>query len=223
MLSEVLVLLTSSNPLMLIVFTPLTVHLYNTALAFSKLEWCERDCVSVYNCAICTNLCASPWQRPISHFCPHPSVSGKKIVIPHLPYSPDLALCDFFLLPKLKLKLKGRWFDTNEEIQAKSQKVLDTLTEKDFQEAFQKWRRRWHQCLHVGASVTAAGRPYAEFYSVSPVNFGSTHVYDLWLHWVFLLCVPHVQWGCNPGMGSITDCLEQYYRLLGSASFLLNV
>jgi transposase len=47
-------------------------------------------------------------------------------VIPHPPYSPDLAPCEFFLFPKMKLKLKGRRFDTTEEIQAKSQKVLDT-------------------------------------------------------------------------------------------------
>jgi hypothetical protein len=38
----------------------------------------------------------------------------------------------------MKLKLKGRRFDTIEEIQAEKQRVLDTLTEKDFQEAFQK-------------------------------------------------------------------------------------
>jgi len=30
--------------------------------------------------------------------------------------------------------------------------VLDTLTEKDFQEAFQKWRRWWDQCLHAGGN-----------------------------------------------------------------------
>jgi len=48
----------------------------------------------------------------------------------------------------MKLKLKGRQFDTI-EIQAETQKVLDTLTEKDFQEAFQKWRRRWDWCLHA--------------------------------------------------------------------------
>jgi hypothetical protein len=41
----------------------------------------------------------------------------------------------------MKWKLKGRQFDTSEEIQAESQRVLDTLKEKDFQEAFQKWRR----------------------------------------------------------------------------------
>jgi hypothetical protein len=46
-------------------------------------------------------------------------------VIPHLPYYPDLAPCNFFLFPKMKLKLKGRRFDTTEEIQAESQRVFD--------------------------------------------------------------------------------------------------
>jgi hypothetical protein len=32
----------------------------------------------------------------------------------------------------MKLKLKGRRFDTIEEIQAELQRMLDTLTEKDF-------------------------------------------------------------------------------------------
>jgi hypothetical protein len=53
----------------------------------------------------------------------------------------DLASCDFFPFPKIKLKLKGHQFDTIEQIQAKLQRVLDTLTEMDFQEGFQKWRR----------------------------------------------------------------------------------
>jgi hypothetical protein len=73
-------------------------------------------------------------------------------VIPHLPYSPDLAHCDFFLFTKMKLKLKGRRFDTIEDIQADSPRVLDTLTEKDLQEAFQKRRKRWDRCLHAGGN-----------------------------------------------------------------------
>jgi hypothetical protein len=64
----------------------------------------------------------------------------------------DLAPCDFFLFPKMKLKLKGRRFDTIEEIQAKSQRVLDTLTENDFQETIQNWRRRWDRCPHAGGN-----------------------------------------------------------------------
>jgi len=83
----------------------------------------------------------------------HQFLAKNKIaVIPHPPYSSDLASCDFFLFPKMKLKLKGRRFNTSEEIQAKTQKVLDTLTEKDFQETFQKWRRWWDRCLHAGAN-----------------------------------------------------------------------
>jgi hypothetical protein len=61
-------------------------------------------------------------------------------VMPHPPYSPDLAPYDFFLFPKMKLMLKGRRFDTIEEIQAESQIVFEILTENNFQEAFQKWR-----------------------------------------------------------------------------------
>jgi len=63
----------------------------------------------------------------------------------------DLAPCDF-LFPKMKLKLKGRRFDTIEDIQAETHKVLDTLTEKNFQDAFKKWRRRWDQCLRAGGN-----------------------------------------------------------------------
>jgi len=52
----------------------------------------------------------------------------------------------------MKLKLKGRQFDTIEAIQAESQRVFNTLIEKDCQEAFQKWMRWWDQCLHVGGN-----------------------------------------------------------------------
>jgi hypothetical protein len=39
-------------------------------------------------------------------------------VIPHTPQSTDLATCGFFLFPKMKLKLKGRRFDTIHKNQA---------------------------------------------------------------------------------------------------------
>ena len=77
---------------------------------------------------------------------------NKMAVIPHTPYSPDLAPCGFFLFAKMKLKLKGRRFDTTEETKAKWWRVLDTLTIKDFQEAFQKWRSRWDRCLHAAGN-----------------------------------------------------------------------
>ncbi|KAI6656241.1 Mariner transposase [Oopsacas minuta] len=36
--------------------------------------------------------------------------------LPHPPYSPDLAPCDFWLFPKLKDQLRGRRFFSNEEL-----------------------------------------------------------------------------------------------------------
>jgi hypothetical protein len=64
---------------------------------------------------------------PVSHVLTQQFLAKYKMaIIPQPPYSPDLAPCDFFLFPKMKLKLKGRRFDTTEEIQSESQTVLDT-------------------------------------------------------------------------------------------------
>jgi hypothetical protein len=60
-------------------------------------------------------------------------VSTKTTVVPHPPYTLDFATYDFFLFPKMKLKLKGRRFDSIEEIQNESQDVMETLTRNDFQ------------------------------------------------------------------------------------------
>jgi hypothetical protein len=51
---------------------------------------------------------------------------------PHASYSADLDPCNFFLFLKMKLKLKGRRFDTIKEIQSVSQNVMKTLTQNDF-------------------------------------------------------------------------------------------
>jgi len=67
-------------------------------------------------------------------------------VVPHPPYSPDLAPCDFSLFPKLKLRMKGQRFDTNEEIQEESQWVLDTIPKRDFQGCCQVWQKR---CIYA--------------------------------------------------------------------------
>jgi len=39
-------------------------------------------------------------------------------VIPHPPYSLDLTPCDFFLFPKMKMRLKGQRFDSLKKIHA---------------------------------------------------------------------------------------------------------
>ena len=53
-------------------------------------------------------------------------------VLPHPPYSPNLAPCDFYLFSKLKSKLKGHHFGMMENIQKVVTDELHTLTENDF-------------------------------------------------------------------------------------------
>jgi hypothetical protein len=49
----------------------------------------------------------------------------------------------------MKFRLKGRRFDTIEEIQAESQEVLKTLTLEDFQRCMESWKNRWGRCMHA--------------------------------------------------------------------------
>ena len=65
-------------------------------------------------------------------------------VVPHPPYSPDLAQADFFLFPKLKTTLKGRRFQATGEIQENAIRELRIITESAFQEALQQWKKRWN-------------------------------------------------------------------------------
>ena len=62
------------------------------------------------------------------------------------PYPPDLAPCDFFLFPKLKRPMKGR-FAMIEEIETASPKELKTITESAYQKCFKDWKKRWHKCI----------------------------------------------------------------------------
>ena len=56
--------------------------------------------------------------------------------LPHPPYCPDFAPCDFRLFPKLEENLRGRRWETIEEMKETVTKVIDTLTQVDFHGAF---------------------------------------------------------------------------------------
>ena len=62
--------------------------------------------------------------------------------VPQHPYSPDLALGDFWLFPKLI----GCRYETVEEMKEAVAKVIDTLTQEDFQ----KLLERSNKCITAG-------------------------------------------------------------------------
>ena len=65
--------------------------------------------------------------------------------VPQLAYSPDLAPCDFWLF----FKLRGCGYETNEEMKVAVTKDIDTLTQEDFDGAFQKLLERY-KCIEAG-------------------------------------------------------------------------
>jgi hypothetical protein len=66
----------------------------------------------------------------------------------------------------LKIKLKGRHFDTTVVIEAESLAVLNTLTENDFQDAFKNGRSTGNATYAqkgTTSKVTLASRPKVRF------------------------------------------------------------
>jgi histone-lysine N-methyltransferase SETMAR len=59
-------------------------------------------------------------------------------VLPHPPYSPDLAPSDFHLFPKLKEHLKGQHFSCDEEVKSSVRKWFQKYNTKFLNGGFQK-------------------------------------------------------------------------------------
>ena len=70
---------------------------------------------------------------------------GIKTVL-HPTYSPGLAPSDFCLFPKLR----GCRYETTEEMKEAVTKVIDTLTQEGFHEAFEKLLERSNKCIAAG-------------------------------------------------------------------------
>ena len=63
------------------------------------------------------------------------------------PYSPDIALCDFWLFPKLKKPLKGQRFDDKTTVGNNATSVLKAIPKSEFQDCFEKWKYRWNRVI----------------------------------------------------------------------------
>ena len=63
--------------------------------------------------------------------------------VAHSPNSPDVAPCDFWLFPKLR----GCRYETTGAMEEAVTKVIDTLTQEDFNGAFQKLLERYNKCI----------------------------------------------------------------------------
>ena len=73
--------------------------------------------------------------------------SERVTVLPHPPYSPDLAPCDFFLFPKLKKFLSGRRYLSRQALGSAIHQYLRSIPKSVYRDAFKKWINRLKLCI----------------------------------------------------------------------------
>ena len=76
--------------------------------------------------------------RLLSHFL----ASEKVKVLNHLPYSPDLSPCDFFLFPRLKKRLSGNKYTSRSSLGGAIYQCLQQMPKEDYLSAFRDWVKR---------------------------------------------------------------------------------
>jgi len=70
-------------------------------------------------------------------------------VLNYPPYSSDLAPCDFSLFPKLKLKLKGCFFEDIPTIQTASTRTLEAIPQNELNQAFESLLNRCNKYVEA--------------------------------------------------------------------------
>lgn len=68
-------------------------------------------------------------------------------VLPHPPYSPDLAPSDFYLFRHLKHHLRGQHFASAEDVKSTVIEFFNSRTPDFFNEALQELPLRWSKCV----------------------------------------------------------------------------
>lgn len=68
-------------------------------------------------------------------------------LLPHPPYSPDLAPSDYFLFPNLKRWLQGKKFYTNEEVEWETDVYFEALDKDYYTKGVRMLEKRWTDCI----------------------------------------------------------------------------
>jgi histone-lysine N-methyltransferase SETMAR len=74
---------------------------------------------------------------------------NKVDVMPHPPYSPDIAPCDFWLFSKLKRELRGQRFADEDEVDIAVNKFLEGLPKNDWLDVFESWQNRMKRVIEL--------------------------------------------------------------------------
>ncbi len=71
-------------------------------------------------------------------------------MVPHPPYSPDLAPSDYFLFPEIKSHLRGIAYHNIDQVQAAANEVMCKIPVEKFEAALKDLPVRWAKCVKAG-------------------------------------------------------------------------
>ena len=136
-----------------------------------EIPWEEASTLKIGSVAFpptqCTSQQLHPCHRHLTKMCIK--------TVPHSPYSPDLAPCDFWLFHKHR----GCRYETIEEIKEAVTKVIDTLTHDDFHGAFQKFLELYNKCIAAGGSYFEGDKSYMCVLSIKvPIRIKSGSLFN---------------------------------------------
>ena len=95
--------------------------------------------------------------------------------VPQPPYSPDVAACDFCLFHKLR---RCR-YETIGEMKEAVTKVIDTLTQEDFDGAFQKLLEQYNKCIAAGGDYFEGDKSFMCVLSIKvPIRKKSGNLFN---------------------------------------------
>ena len=72
-------------------------------------------------------------------------------VVPHPPYSPDLAPADYFLFPTIKRELGGVSI-SGDSVKVEWERACGRVPSDTFAAAFDRWIERLKKCVKVGGN-----------------------------------------------------------------------
>jgi hypothetical protein len=100
------------------------------------------------------------------------------ILVPQLPYFPDLAPCNFFLFGYLKQHLEGKHLTREDQVIAAVRAVFDKIPLQMFQNVMNDWQYRLRRYIQLGAEYLPS--PTKEVSKISHIQHFRLNRTDFW-------------------------------------------
>ena len=118
-------------------------YLYNKEEFEKKTQKIHTDIKKTYP----QDFCCLSFVKNNTQAQEHISTNLKWEVLPHPPYSPDLAPSDFYLFRVLDNEIKGKFFKEEKDLKLWIQKFFDSKQPKFFKKLFKRLVESWESTI----------------------------------------------------------------------------